>query len=55
MANADVVRRSSSGLAEAIMTLDRSGLADLLIGDRDWLLTRLEDMEVIVVRQAFCP
>ena len=55
MANNNVVRRSNSGLAEAIMTLDRSGLADLLIGDRDWLLTRLEDMEVIVVRQAFCP
>lgn len=51
----DVGLHSDVGLGEAVMTLDRSGLADLLIGDRDWLLTRLEDMEVIVVRQAFCP
>lgn len=55
MAMDDVQLHSREGLGEAIMTLDRRGLADLLIGDRDWLLTRLEDMEVIVVRQAFCP
>lgn len=55
MALDDVMMHSSSGLGKAVMTVDRRGLADLLIGDRDWLLTRLEDMEVIVVRQAFCP
>ncbi|GEO01067.1 hypothetical protein NSE01_28990 [Novosphingobium sediminis] len=55
MASDEVGLHSSTGLGGAIMTLDRSGLADLLIGDQEWLLTRLEDMEVIVVRQAFCP
>ena len=55
MAFYDVKSEQSSGLGKPIMTLDRGALADLLIGDRDWLLTRLEDMEVIVVRQAFCP
>ncbi len=55
MVSDDAGLHSSIGLGEAVMTLDRHGLADLLIGDRDWLLTRLEDREVIVVRQAFCP
>lgn len=55
MVSIEVMGRSGNGLGETIMTLDRSGLADLLIGDRDWLLARLEDVEVIVVRQAFCP
>lgn len=36
-------------------TLDRSDLPDLLISDRDKLLTQLEDREIIVVREAFCP
>ncbi len=55
MAVDDMEQNATEGLGEAVMTLDRGGLADLLIGDRDWLLTKLEDMEVIVVRQAFCP
>ena len=55
MAMNDVELHSTVGLGGAVLTLDRSGLADLLIGERDWLLTMLEDMEVIVVRQAFCP
>ncbi len=55
MAIDDVQRQSSERLGSAIMTVDRSGLADLLIGDRDWLVSLLEDREVIVVRQAFCP
>jgi len=55
MATDDMEQDASERLREAVMTLDRRGLADLLIGDRDWLLTILEDMEVIVVRQAFCP
>lgn len=55
MAIDDVGMHSGTRVGEPVMTLDRSGLADLLIGDQDWLLARLEDMEVIVVRQAFCP
>lgn len=55
MAIDDVEPNAAVGLGGAILTLDRGGLADLLIGDQDWLLARLEDMEVIVVRQAFCP
>lgn len=55
MAIHDMGLHSNAGLGEAVMTLDRSGLADLLIGDRDLLLATLEDAEVIVVRQAFCP
>ncbi len=38
-----------------ILTLDRRFLPELLIGDRDWLGAQLEDSEVIVVREAFCP
>lgn len=55
MAVDDMQQNEAESLGEAVMTLDRRGLADLLIGDQDWLLTKLEDMEVIVVRQAFCP
>jgi len=55
MAIDDLGMHSGGRVGEPVMTLDRSGLADLLIGDQDWLLARLEDMEVIVVRQAFCP
>lgn len=55
MAVDDVEQDTTGRLGGAVMTLDRRGLADLLIGDQDWLLAMLEDMEVIVVRQAFCP
>ena len=43
------------GHDRAAVTLDRSNLPDLLISDRDKLQTQLEDLEVIVVRNAFCP
>lgn len=55
MAIDDTKVNSLPNSAEAILVLDRRGLADLLIGDREWLLALLEDTEVIVVRQAFCP
>lgn len=55
MAIDDLKQNSVNGHQIDILTLDRRSLAELLIGDRDWLLTLLEDMEVIVVRQAFCP
>lgn len=55
MAIEDAGLHSRERVGKAVMTVDRSSLADLLIGDQDWLLAQLEDMEVIVVRQAFCP
>jgi len=55
MATDDVKTHLVDGRGGGALELDRGDLADLLIGDRDQLLARLEDVEVIVVRQAFCP
>lgn len=55
MAIEDADSEALTGPGDAVMILDRSWLADLMIGDQDALLVQLEDMEVIVVRQAFCP
>lgn len=55
MAIDDVRLQASGGVGGAVLTLDRSSLADVLMGEPDWLLAQLEDWEVIVVRHAFCP
>lgn len=38
-----------------VQKLERNGLVDILVRESDWLKSRIEEMEIIIIRDAFCP